>query len=76
MDSNVGDSIREPRVALHGCDYRFALHRPRLGFRHANFRGDPAKSASIPAVLRAAQLHLEFGVLLLVGILAADLFGS
>jgi hypothetical protein len=26
MDSNVGDSIREPHVALHECDYRFALH--------------------------------------------------
>jgi hypothetical protein len=30
MDSNVGDSIRELHVALHGCVNRFALRRPVL----------------------------------------------
>jgi len=28
MDSNVGDAIRQPPVALHECDYRRPLHRP------------------------------------------------
>jgi hypothetical protein len=30
MHSNVGDSIREPRVALHECDYRFAVPTENL----------------------------------------------
>ena len=37
MDSNVGDSIREPHVALHGCDYRFAPDSCRPVFRASDF---------------------------------------
>ena len=58
MDSNVGNSIREPRVVAR---MRLSLRTPPspLGFRHANFHGDPIRRRAVMRTGSRSPLAFE-----------------